>query len=707
MSQFKLIALEPLEGCEKYIIKNLEMGKKYYFYQGYEIKDKDTIEEDHTITLPSDFFSKGECNISIHAIVGRNGSGKSAIIELLMRVINNLSFIHNGAKLGSYGLVPIYGVAANLYFQIGDCFYKIYLPKLDNKLIVNATIKELNNKTEEKEITQTELERQIQPFFYTIINNYSFYAYNIRDFDKEQIDWSNAPEIGINNPDSDWINGICHKNDGYSTPIVVNPMRTDGNIDINKETQLTRSRLLSMLVDYNEDTTSLGSFNMGNGVKRKISKVELFAPPTNNHSPQTKKEEINDIKALKYKLKILIPEINQKVLLWNAKFDLSILKRLSIRILNEWGIKYDIEEIKQPLSFEYINDTIEYNYIVAKTMDIINTYSRIICPEINDGFYTMDVFGSDKIDDDFIEEQVKIHVLAIENDNSHISLKIKQALNYLKYTKDSYKLDSTDNNRSLSVNDFSKMIGMMKSKWGKDTSNILYFLPPSFVKFEIYFTDDKSKEEYPFKLLSSGEKQLTYFITTILYHLRNLDSAFYSKEERAKYDNINIILEEIELYFHPEMQRVMVNSLITNIQNMNFKNLKAINICLCTHSPIILSDIPKQNILYLENGKPTTIYENTFGANIYSLYKHSFFMNMPMGEFAKSKIEDLFEDIRNNKIAKEKQETIMNEIKMVGEPLLKNQLLKLYNNNYNIKERVSQLEKELENLKKQLSHDKD
>lgn len=712
MEQFKLIAIEPLKGCAQHIIKDLEVDKKYYFYQGYRINEQGSVEEDKTITLQPNFFSKEEePNISIHAIVGRNGSGKSAIIELLMRVINNLSFIHNRSELGTNGLVPIFGITANLYFLKDNIFYKIYLSEIEkkNKTIVKATIRELNDKAKEIDIDPNIFKKQIQPFFYTIINNYSLYAYNIRDFDEEKIDWTHrSGEIDI--PDRDWINGICHKNDGYSTPIVVNPMRIDGNIDINTETHLTRSRLLSMLVNHSDETTSLWSFNTGDDVKRTIIKINIYSPLKNDASSnQNESTDNNLIFDSKYKLGKLFP----KVIDVKTAKKIPIYKKIVCVILSEWGRQYYINEIKNPISFDKINNTIEYNYIVAKTMDIINKYSRIICSQTEYNLYDFSkngLFGLNIINEDSIKKIVKEHVCAIIEDNSHISLKIKQALNYVRFTREIYRDKIANNNKSLTVGEFSKMIKNMASKYNNKNSNILYFMPPSFLKFELYYTDDKSDNEYPFKYLSSGEKQLTYFITTILYHLRNLDSAFDSNVDRAKYDYVNIILEEIELYFHPEMQRIMVDSLIKNIQGMHLKHLKAINICLVTHSPIILSDIPKQNILFLEHGKPIDINDNTFGANIYSLYKHSFFMDIPMGEFARNKIDCMFDNLRKNKIVEDEQETTINEIQMVGEPLLKNQLLNLYYDKckkHIIKERVLQLEKEVEKLKKQLTHDKD
>lgn len=115
----------------------------------------------------------------------------------------------------------------------------------------------------------------------------------------------------------------------------------------------------------------------------------------------------------------------------------------------------------------------------------------------------------------------------------------------------------------------------------------------------------------------------------------------------ASYKYINFVLDEVELYYHPEWQRRYVKDLIDYIERINPKNLshiKGINIMILTHSPYILSDIPKANTLRLENGDcyNKKDFTETFGANIHTLLANDFFMhNGFMGEMAKKKIEEV------------------------------------------------------------------
>ena len=94
MSGFKLIGIIPLARCSKRFLKNLKVGEQYCFYQGYEVKlnDGKTIVEtfkhsNKNYKEISLYNSKDEIDISISAVVGENGSGKSSLIELFYYVI--------------------------------------------------------------------------------------------------------------------------------------------------------------------------------------------------------------------------------------------------------------------------------------------------------------------------------------------------------------------------------------------------------------------------------------------------------------------------------------------------------------------------------------------------------------------------------------------------------------------------------------------
>jgi predicted ATP-dependent endonuclease of OLD family len=126
----------------------------------------------------------------------------------------------------------------------------------------------------------------------------------------------------------------------------------------------------------------------------------------------------------------------------------------------------------------------------------------------------------------------------------------------------------------------------------------------------------------------------------------NLFASLYNciKTYSYTFEHINIIIDEIEAYLHPNWQTQFIDLLIKffNLNGMRY-NSKT-NIILTSHSPFILSDLPKENVIFLEKGEQVYPFENkqTFGANIHTLLSHGFFMKDGlMGEFAKDKIQSI------------------------------------------------------------------
>jgi len=171
----------------------------------------------------------------------------------------------------------------------------------------------------------------------------------------------------------------------------------------------------------------------------------------------------------------------------------------------------------------------------------------------------------------------------------------------------------------------------------KVDSNIKDFIKelPSYIKVD--FLDEKG---HKFSHLSSGEQSLL----KLIYSIENIICSV-KKESKS----INIFLDEIENTLHPNWQKKLINWLIIVGKNYD----KQINFFICSHSPFILSDIPKENVIFLkreeETGKCINLsekvdIEETFGQNIHTLLSDSFFIdNGLMGEFAKGKIEEIKE----------------------------------------------------------------
>ena len=114
----------------------------------------------------------------------------------------------------------------------------------------------------ERQEAKKKMESLIQfaeTYFYTMVVNYSLFSLN-------------AKEVG------NWVNPLFHKNDGYQTSIVLNPMRSDGNININSERSLLTRRLVSnILRPLNEITEERSLRHLANGKIARQIKMEYKA----------------------------------------------------------------------------------------------------------------------------------------------------------------------------------------------------------------------------------------------------------------------------------------------------------------------------------------------------------------------------------------------------------------------------------------------
>ena len=147
-------------------------------------------------------------------------------------------------------------------------------------------------------------------------------------------------------------------------------------------------------------------------------------------------------------------------------------------------------------------------------------------------------------------------------------------------------------------------------------------------------------------------------------------------------------MDEVEICFHPEYQRRFISEMIGYIERLGLNKNMAFNILIATHSPFILSDILKGNILYLDDGKNANIidkFKNPFCANICDLLYQSFFLKEGfIGEYSRQKMRNIFLLLNkpknlSTKEIKEKriEEQINFYIEEVGDPFIIMQLKKL------------------------------
>ncbi|WP_313598233.1 hypothetical protein [Epilithonimonas vandammei] len=727
---FKLIAIRPLSGCNEKFLKNLIPNQIYKFYNEYEFYSgenqvKNAFEGSinkikFKLTIPEELYYQGEneytSKINVSAIVGKNGSGKSALIELLVASVVKISLVINDNFIDPVNLynhpdenirnefiekykqskkVDLRDVNSEIYFyhkappldEIGNSTPKIRMVRIENGFVSIVDFKkELNNKTifsisdkefsdlcfteslvqenNELNLSQKELDF-LKDFFYTMIINYSHYGYNTLE-------------------SGEWLKGVFHKNDSYQLPVVINPFREEGNIDINSEKNLASSRFLVNVLQ------------------------------------EKKLRTISDNKTVSH---ISIEIDKRKFSEWDE------IERRDKRIVNEEEEKKEILELLINIFFDEkdykLTQTENSIYPFIRDYILLKLYKITQYKKYNyfryEKYTFIEVHKSPSSFSFIKNQNIEDYFHALEGDLSHITDKLRQAVFFLRYmyVQDGELFEKGTNKKIIKIDDlYNKINESFKKNLQSKliTDQFLYgnFTVreslPSIFKINYFF--DNYYSENNFNNFSSGEKQKIYSVHSVVYHLRNLKSVqeieFGENEKKMQliyYRNVNIIFDEIELYAHPDFQRRFLNDLLIAINSVQ-QRYDNLNILFITHSPFILSDIPKQNVLFLEVdeeiGKsiPKDFKRmNTFGANITDLLSDSFFINHGLiGDFAKGKINKTLNWLRiqaNKKIKKEDQklkvdkELEYNEventneynkkiIELIDEPLIHYQLKELY-----------------------------
>ncbi|MCT4633606.1 MAG: AAA family ATPase [Firmicutes bacterium] len=242
-------------------------------------------------------------------------------------------------------------------------------------------------------------------------------------------------------------------------------------------------------------------------------------------------------------------------------------------------------------------------------------------------------------------------------------------------------------------------------KFSIDRSNISYFqrllalYKTDFIQERISFEWLNKNDNH--NEFSSGQENILILYARIYKTLKTI-------LEINQNNKIVILLDEPCASFHPNWERRFISDFIKFLESIKstYPNMtEKFQLVITTNTPFIISSIPSDNIITLSKTK-SNISRKTFGANIHTLLKDSFFMTDTIGEFAKQKIKavtkDLLEksaiEIENEEGRKEEIEFIIDNI---GEPIIQRKLQELYNNKFNRDQ--SSYEKEISELKYKLN----
>ena len=647
-NSFIISALHILPQCDPSVKKGL---KDEWFLFNDSVRLEGIPKEivlNHKNSMKGDYYGK---NISISAIVGVNGSGKSSLFEMLYRIINNVSalFERYENRNAARKLYFIKGLYCELFYIVGGKLCQISCLGSTIKITLPNGEKELSTakKSTNDNLLNDFIKDAREGLFFTIVTNYSMQSFISNDYINERvIDLETQTE----KEEESWINSLFHKNDGYMTPIVLNPYRDNGKIDMNKEHRLTIYSLSSCLI------------HARNNKKNFINGYDL-----------------HDIR-YEYNTKFVTEKIQEETGIsekdiWKYNPNKNGTSLYVDEILKNYGINLQAfakrDEIYKRAAVYLAFKTL----IIATRYPSYNKYQKYARPSYL--FSEVNTTTS---------ETLRNLVEAINTDNSHITLKVRQMKHFLKALSHNAfeKVDLIT--APICVDSYIRRVS--GNPESKDIKDIQEFLPPSFFTCEIELKRSKAEKTdiIPLARLSSGERQYLYTFSTFIYHTLNLLSI--NSDKRVRFCRLNLVMDEVEICFHPEYQRRFISEMIGYIERLGLNKNMSFNILIATHSPFILSDVLKGNILYLDDGKNANIidkFKNPFCANICDLLYQSFFLKEGfIGEYSRQKLRSIFLLLNkpkylSTKEIKEKriEEQINFYIKEVGDPFIIMQLKKL------------------------------
>ncbi|MBQ9677047.1 MAG: AAA family ATPase [Prevotella sp.] len=597
--------------------------------------------------------------VYITGIVGKNGSGKSTLIDYLLMIINNSAYYMLDDQYASDEQKPqyAYGVYAKLYVETNgvirrikcmnqDVFYsdgqrEQYLPKLDYL---------------DKKLVMSDL-------FFAVLCNFGAYSLNSRDY----LAKSKLHDF-VSKVNGGWLDGIFALDQNYIFPVIVTPQRHGGNFDVNLIKEESMEKLIALML-----------YSQFRGYS--------FMP---GYTPSRITYQYDESLGSSLTDKLLLAAKGKEV-------DYVQLCEVKSAIISGWARYLQCEQL-------YLQDRLDKNeekphevfmmlleYCACQTVHLCIYYDRFrqvfdIIDYLKTAMRNKENVSADNIShvDDNILYQ------AIEYDGSNMTYGIRKCILTIRETLQ----------RGLTHNPFLKKKGRLqvaKLVMPEDSGleNVLSLLPPPLFKLDVLLKKDnsipdierfsienKDAEEIFISKLSSGEKQWLYSLSTTLFHIKYVEDTL-ARPKGLRYSHILLVFDEAELYYHPDYQRNFVFNLLKYLSWLNLVVIESIEIVIATHSPFILSDMMKENILFMRDGtdyrrtmtnKEAEEFQNfnTFGANYYDLLRNGFFLgNNAIGKFATQVINNISAEIEQGLIS----DSLDVRIEKIADPLIKGYLM--------------------------------
>lgn len=164
----------------------------------------------------------------------------------------------------------------------------------------------------------------------------------------------------------------------------------------------------------------------------------------------------------------------------------------------------------------------------------------------------------------------------------------------------------------------------------------------------------------------------------------NLFASLYQELRYTRQNNLLLCIDEGDLYLHPMWQIEFFDKLLKVLPNIYSGDIQLL---LTSHSPFLLSDLPKQNITILDKSIPGSSQDgmelkiNTFGGNLYDLYSEPFFLGEKrISDFAYNKIKSLITAIESQEMSGKAKREFVDIANIIGDEVIQFRIKKILEN---------------------------
>lgn len=640
LNSLELVFFYINQASSKFIEKTgFNFSANYNFYVEY-IDGKYVLKQNVCKNLlPTDFFDRQKCVTNITAIVGENGAGKTTLL-------NMLSDYYGSVKDKEHD-----SVYDNYFMEKYEKDKKLAIYREDAELVCYHNLDNFVNETEVKEVCL----QQGSPELAEII--------------RDNKAFENISKICISNSMYSLEDGVSTHESISKISLNVNSLKTLKSIFYKKKCR----KETFCVGGYYEIQDIVCYVKKANEFQQILDMLYLQYVNENNIESMFVKNIVGTLE-IKFQTVIKLLEDRYKGFTEEKRNDLPLIKYFN-EMVNKRLAGFDFELMKTDI-FVVIYINLLYELLVYRRItecdgeQSINNKEELvkyITNAINELLRQNDRYAG--IFQENLQEIQEYERVIANCRMYHCSLPLSD-LAYVSYKEVEHG--------SEAYNQFLELI--KKSVYERKYSYVLKYIDIGGLR------------------LASGERALLNFFSWI--HMVPYFNYISNDVVESLRENVLLLIDEIDLYCHPLWQQKLLNYLIEEIK-AEYSD-KKVQIIFTTHSPIVLSDMPRSNVIFLKREKDKCHIDNednheeTFGANIYKLFNDAFFLGKKgqIGEFAREKIQAIIDkikpDTRNMEeviypsLTEEEIRSLEQQIALIGEKIIKDKLYEmLYKCKYN------------------------